>query len=156
MTALGDFTAGDVLTAADMNAIGTWSTYTPSLTASITNPSLGTGFSASGHYAQIQDIVHVMVFIVFGSGASAGNGDYRVSLPITPDTTNNAGSINGTIWLYDSSSAIGYGGIPSDANVAGYVTMYLEGTSTITVRHNNPFTWTASDQLRLFIRYKAA
>jgi len=29
MTALGAFSAGDVLTAADLNAIGTWTTFTP-------------------------------------------------------------------------------------------------------------------------------
>ena len=77
------FTSGQVLTAAQMNGIGEWTSYTPVLTASVTNPTLGTGSQQLGSFARIQNLIICRFYIAFGaSGTNAGSGSYRVSLPV--------------------------------------------------------------------------
>lgn len=55
----------------------------PVLTATITNPVLGTGGVASSE-ASDNGWISGNGLILFGSGASAGNGTYHVTLPVTP------------------------------------------------------------------------
>jgi hypothetical protein len=77
------FVAGEVLTAADMNGIGEWTSYTPILTATTTNPTLGAGSVATGSYARVQNLIVYKYFVQFGtSGVSAGTGNYKISLPV--------------------------------------------------------------------------
>lgn len=76
MAALGDFSSGDVLTAADLNAIGDWVDYTPALEASTTDP---TYTSADGLYYELNEIVFVR-WIISGF-TSAGSGTYYVTMP---------------------------------------------------------------------------
>ena len=66
MTALGDFTAGDVLAAADLNAIGTWASFTPSFS----NFTLGNGTVDYSRYSRINDVVHVELLVTLGSTSS--------------------------------------------------------------------------------------
>ena len=91
-------TAGQILTADTLNTIGAASvSYTPALTAVTTNPTLGTGSFAGGTYQQIQDRAFVEGAIFFGSsGAAAGTGAYRISVP-------------SAISIKSNNSAIGYG-----------------------------------------------
>ena len=78
------FTAGQVLTAAQLNGIGEWTSYTPVLTAVTTNPNLGSTGGAVGSYARIQNYIVYRYSIAFGgTGISAGSGVYKVSLPVT-------------------------------------------------------------------------
>lgn len=64
-----------------------WQAWTPALTASTTNPTLGSGSSAVGRYVQNGTTVIGWAHIAFGSsGTNAGSGTYRVSLPVTPKT----------------------------------------------------------------------
>ena len=99
------FVAGDVLTAADMNGIGEWTSYTPVLTASTTNPTLGTGSTVIGSYARIQDLIIYRFYIGFGSsGVNAGSGFYYVSLPVTANQFGNFFTASsGQTAFYDSS-----------------------------------------------------
>lgn len=60
-----------------------WDSYTPALTASTTNPTLGAGSSASGTYLQYGHKIGGEGDILFGSsGVVAGSGSYAVSLPV--------------------------------------------------------------------------
>jgi hypothetical protein len=68
-TQLGDFTAGQILTADDMNDIATWTTFTPSFTG-IT---LGTGSSNTGQYCQLNEILFIRTRTVLGTGGSFTN-----------------------------------------------------------------------------------
>lgn len=78
------FTAGQVLTAAQMNGIGEWTSYTPVLTAVTTNPNLGSTGGGVGSYARVQNYIVYRFAITFGgTGISAGSGVYKVSLPVT-------------------------------------------------------------------------
>ena len=101
MATLGTFTAGQVLTAAELNDIGTWQTYTPVLSAATTNPNLGSTAVIEGHYAQINDIViFTFRFDSGGTGISAGSGEYRVSLPVNAATS--GFSSFGSGWVYSA------------------------------------------------------
>ena len=74
-------------------SLGTWvvlgkmltATYTPTLTATTTNPTLGSGGSASGRYTMYGGkFVTCRGTIAFGtSGTNAGSGQYLIALPFS-------------------------------------------------------------------------
>ena len=68
-TQLGDFTAGQILTAADLNAIATWTTFTPSFTG----VTLGTGSSNTGQYCELNNILFIRTKTILGTGGSFTN-----------------------------------------------------------------------------------
>lgn len=156
MTALGDFSSGDVLTAADLNAIGTWQDYTPTWTATVSDPDVGAG-SLNGRYCQINDLVIGQVYIQTGSGYDRGEGYYKISVPVTPSTSNDDNAICGQAWLYDSSGAIAdylmLRFTSGDVNLQGYV---IDRSGAFGWAHNIPFTVGQNDQMRLMFSYKAA
>lgn len=67
---------------------GAWTAYgspTTILTASTTNPTLGTGSSAVAAYKQVGKVVHFRIEVVCGtSGVAAGSGTYQFLLPVAP------------------------------------------------------------------------
>jgi len=83
MTALGDFTSGDVLTAADLNAIGTWSDWTANFRSQT-----GTYTSADTQYARytkINDIVIASAFFrILNNTGGADSAEF--DLPVTAAT----------------------------------------------------------------------
>ena len=68
-TQLGDFTAGQILTAADLNLIATWTTFTPSFTG----VTLGTGSSNTGQYCELNNILFIRTKTILGTGGSFTN-----------------------------------------------------------------------------------
>lgn len=73
-------TAGDVIQASD---IGSWTSYTPSWTASTTNPAIGNG-TITGRYQVIGGTTcHFYVKITMGTTTTYGTGYWIVSLPVT-------------------------------------------------------------------------
>ena len=146
-------TSGQVLTAATLNTIGAaWETYTPALTASTTNPTLGTGSSVTGRYGQVNKIVCGQGQINFGtSGVGAGSGLYFVSLPITAQSS---GKVIGQFQIYDSSAlAVYIGTLISDTTTRSL--MYYNNPSSV-ITNAAPFTWAASDFIRYTFQYEAA
>jgi hypothetical protein len=154
------FVANTVLTAAQLNGIGEWTSYTPVLTATTTNPTLGTGSSATGAYARIQNLIVYNFQILFGtSGVVAGVGDYRVSLPVTANATSAFYTItNGQTSFFDNS-----------ANVVYFANAWLGTTTTLsilyqtafnssmnTVSATNPVIPAANDAISGLIIYRAA
>ena len=146
-------TSGQVLTAATMNTIGAaWETWTPALTASTTNPTLGTGSSQTGRYGRINKIVIGQGQISFGTaGVAAGNGFYYVSAPVNFLTV---GAIVGTWQGYDSSAGTVYFGFLVTDTVSRCVLYYNNPASVIT--NAAPWTWAASDFIRVSYSYEAA
>lgn len=136
---------------------GAWTSYTPVLTASNSNPTLGTGSSAQGAYIQVDKFVVAQFRIAFGtSGTAAGNGIYYVSLPVAPIAS----------W---ANRVIGNGELSHDT-VGQPVTMRVEGTNTrmymsfpatwpagtiASVTHINLWAWDASDIIEGTIVYQA-
>ena len=73
------------LNALGIPVTGPYTAYTPSLSGSSSNPTLGAGSSATGYYSQQGKRVWGYGQIVFGSsGTNAGSGFYGVALPVEP------------------------------------------------------------------------
>lgn len=68
-TQLGSFVSGAILTAADLNDIATWTTFTPSFTG----VTLGTGASNTGQYCILNKILFIRTKTVLGTGGSFTN-----------------------------------------------------------------------------------
>jgi hypothetical protein len=131
-----------------------WDSYTPTLKAGTTDPTLGTGATVQGFYSRVGRIVHGGVRIVFGSDMSAGSGAYGVTFPVPPRALNIP---FGTAWLLDNSagSSSTTTGVLLRATVNGEITMriYYNGAS---VSHSTPWAWAQSDDIRLLFTYEAA
>ena len=128
---------------------GEWSDYSPSWTASVSNPSIGDG-SIVGRFYQFGKTVQVYIKITVGSTTALGSGAWRLSLPISAQ--NNYNSIfnavlsdNGSRW-YQATAFNGY-----DAN-PNYVTLYY---SDAPVNDTAPFTWTNGDSFVITGTYEA-
>lgn len=66
-----------------------WQTYTPSWTASVTNPALGNG-ALTGSYTKVGHSCHVVIMLTIGSTTNKGSGTYKFSLPVTAATVTNS------------------------------------------------------------------
>lgn len=75
--------AGEFVRAADVIP-DNWTSYTPDWTAVTTPPALGNG-SLTGQYIQVGSLVWVTISLVAGSTTTFGSGQYRFSLPVTPE-----------------------------------------------------------------------
>ena len=151
---------GQILTAAIMNQIGAASvTYTPTLTAATTNPTLGTSSFSSGTYIQIQKLVVARFTIRFGTGPTAGSGTYRIALPVTAATTQVYYQNElGNVLIRDDSTQFSYSCTAYQAT-----TTYMElaypatyGGALANVANNAPWTWAANDSISGLIVYEAA
>jgi len=146
--------AGQILTAAKLQEIGAvWETWTPVLTASITNPTLGTGGSTGGRYARVNKTVFGNAFIVFGtSGTNPGNGFYFCSLPIAAQS--NTWPMGGG-WILDSSASLERH-IEITPDTVNRVGLWIDNSTNFALSSGNPWPWGASDQIRFSFCYEAA
>lgn len=145
-----------VVTAIEGAAGGTWTSWTPALTAATTNPTLGTGSSVDGRYFQIGKLVIASFTIQFGtSGFSAGSGEYRVSLPVAADTTNlTAGAPMGFASGFNPKGAYSAMRVSSTT-----VRFWIETAGTYlssTTSGGGADTWGSGSQLWGVLTYEAA
>lgn len=68
-------------------ATGAWVSYTPSWTASTTNPTLGNG-TVVGRYALAGKVCHVTIRLIPGSTTTFGTGTYLFGVPFTAASAN--------------------------------------------------------------------
>jgi hypothetical protein len=129
----------------DLHAVDTysngswgWQTYTPTITGATTNPTLGTGGSATGRFQIDDKTVTVAGTIHFGTGATFGSGTYSISLPL-PVSGSAAGIMGGQVVVYPGGSFWGMGwALPAGSafqifisgSSTGAGTALLTGTST--------------------------
>lgn len=146
--------AGEILAAQRLEDLGGPITpFTPTLTAVTTNPTLGTGGTAAMSWSRQGDLVVGRFHVQFGtSGVSAGSGEYFLDLPVTADPGGLGRLVLGAGWLIDSSDSTSTGIKLAVVDLAlsqdpggDTIRLMLEGNRT--VRHNNPWTWAASDEL---------
>ena len=145
------YSSGDVLTAADLNAIGGWQTYTPTLT----------NISGTIDFARFCEINETVVVHFSMTLDAAVTGTVAVEAPVEF-----AGFLGGT----------GEGQIPLgtalaiDASSGNYgAPMFVKARSTQQFRFtdfsvasgtnqtadaNTPFTWASGDRLRFSATYK--
>lgn len=148
-------TSGQVLTAATLNTIGAvWETYTPALTASTTNPNLGTTGSAVGRYARINKIVIGQATFTFnGTGIAAGSGFYFCSVPITAQNSGAAVGVSNAIDVSTFASIQNSLVLDTTTRVLGIGT---GGASLAGSIQNSTYVWAAGDLIRFTFCYEAA
>lgn len=136
-----------------------WSTFTPNLYASTTNPTLGDGTS-QGRYASIGSTIVAEIKIVGGSvGFSRGSGTYSISLP-TNAIASNFQPV-GSVVMYDSGPNITYFGkaIFADDETDRVQLFMHSQVSTfdqgVAVTDSTPFLFGANDQILVQITYEA-
>ena len=133
-----------------------WTSYTPTLTASTTNP---TNWTQTGYYMQAGKLVHVKGALTAGASMTAGSGAYRIALPVNANTTLPDVKMSGSVWLYDSSTGNAASHYIVYGAAAGYVQLVGAGGAAggLTVVSNSaPWTWAASDLIQFAFTYEAA
>lgn len=131
-----------------------WTPYTPVLTASTTNPTLGTGATVNGSWTRSGRTVTVNGNFVFGTGATAGSGTYRISLPVTAKTLSGGFHV-GAAFGNDTSANNGVDGVSRIGAGGGWDKAELM-LFNVLVTATNPFTWAATDIISFTITYEAA
>lgn len=114
-------TEGDVQFASGVNVdVGAWLTYTPTFTASTTNPTVGNG-SLTGRYIYLnKHTVQAIFKFVGGSTSTKGSGAYTFSLPITAAASDGNGAV-GSLRALDAGVAtrVGVVSLVSSTTVQG-------------------------------------
>ena len=131
-----------------------WTSYTPTLTASTTNP---TNWTQTGYYARVGKLVIAKGTLTAGGAMTAGSGTYRIALPVNAQTALGNAVLEGSTYLYDNSTGNAYSiAVPYAANTAYIQLVYGTGGTVATVAHNAPWTWAASDSIQFAFSYEAA
>jgi len=153
--------AGEVVTASQFNAnlrdfgrafSDAWTSYTPTLTASTTNP---TNWTQTGYYMQVGKLVVAKFRLAAGASMTAGSGTYRVALPVNAAYTAGTEFASGGVEMWDASANTIQIGIASPRNTA-YLQITYPGTTTNTVGNAAPWTWAANDTITGTLTYEAA
>lgn len=155
--------AGEVPTATNFNdnlrdfARGftdAWTAYTPTLTASTTNP---TNWTQIGYYMRVGKLVNVKGTLTAGGSMTAGSGTYRIALPTNANTTVANAMCAGSVYVYDSSAAVAHStGIPYVANAAYVQLIHATGGAASIYSNTVPWTWAANDYIQFAFSYEAA
>lgn len=142
--------------AAKLTTPGAWTSYTPALTASTTNPTLGTGATAAGYYTQVGKLVVGKFAFVMGSTFSGGSGTYRVSRPVTGNA--NGSRSEGSVFLYDASGNLVTAGILNGNASNSFFELYYTGATAgaYFATATTPWTWAVSDIINGSFWYEAA
>ena len=136
-----------------------WTTYTPTWTASITNPVLGNG-TVFGRYKQRGKTIDVRILLILGSTTTIGSGVYFLSLPVDASDGNTGGMISHG-WVIDSSTGAYYhifcdsGDAVSKITMRSIVTNSTFGTLD-NVTSTTPMTFTNSDVINIAFSYEVA
>lgn len=148
MAVLGTFVAGQILTAAELNAISTWTTFTPSWT----NLTVGNGTN-TGRYSTVNKIMYVQTAFTMGSTSAMGT-DPTLTLPASATMDTTAQAAFGVCTIEDTGTAtfVGICFRPSTTGVRVYVNNVSATYQTLTsITSTVPMTWTNTD--RLFMNF---
>lgn len=144
---------GNILTAAQLNTIGaTGNAYTPTWTASTTNPVINNG-TISGNWVRVNKWIFGQIFIVVGSTTNVGSGFYRFSVPVAISGNNN---LCADLHLLDGSAGFtAYNGFGIPVTPGGTLVEFrTHGAGTFT--QAVPIPLGNTDQIRIRFFYEAA
>lgn len=155
---LRTWAAGEDITATLLNAqfrdplkeIGdAWTTYTPVLTGSVSNPNLGTTGSIVGEYIEAGKLIMGHIRITFaGSSVGVGSGVYAVTVPT---------SVAGTAVPRAVGSCVFERGGTFFARTPFFVSATALGlTDGLGNRLGSTTAWAAGDEIDIEFRYEAA
>ena len=147
VTELGSFSAGQILTATDLNDIATWTDYTPSFAGGVT---VGNGTWAAG-YAIVNKILFFQGKFTLGS-TSAITGNVTLTVPDSRTLFNNTEIVGNVRMTVGSGSDVFLGTITENGstavrvNVSDSSSTYL-GSSQITA--TIPATWQSNNTMSI-------
>ncbi|PJN24068.1 hypothetical protein [Kitasatospora sp. CB02891] len=141
-------------------APGDWTAYTPTWTASVTNPVVGAGGSLTGRYTVIGKSVTVLISLLAGSATTYGNGEWAFSLPFAAANIGTAarqwlgaalGIVPGSAYWPGTSQ------VESNTSVVRALSpMTAAGSANARWAAAVPQTWASGHQLNIEITYEAA
>lgn len=133
-------TVKDIYYAGVING-GSLTSWTPALTASVTNPTIGTGGTSVGSWMRVGKLVLASFAYTFGTtGQNPGSGIYALSLPIAA-----AGQLTSSVVLNDSSPAAVKTALATLSTTLTFA--MFENAAGAYVQNNSPFTWAAGDSI---------
>lgn len=121
-------------------ALGEWTSYTPALTGSVSNP---TNYTANGRYTIVGNTVHFVAHFSFGGASTFGSGFWLVSLPQSILLSGFYPAFN--VFCYDASLNKRYVGLSEP--FTGTTVYLLETISGAAITNVSPFTWASGDYL---------
>lgn len=129
-----------------------WTTYTPTWTATTSNPSIGDG-TLAGRYKAIGKTVAFNIRVMMGTTTTYGSGNWQFGLPINSQSGTNV--VVPTTYLNDG---VGwYYGIANNGYLGGTSNITpLYGSTTVTpITPTNPFTWGSNDTIAINGTYES-
>ena len=136
-----------------------WQSYTPTWTATTTNPSIGNG-TLAGRYVRYGNVCTYILKLLAGSTTTFGSGNWSFSLPL--NAANNAGlefigvahMREAGVGYYERTVRIVPSGSSND-KVSHFVALEA-GTTSERLSSTVPFTWGNLDLLSFEITYEIA
>lgn len=139
----------------NLNALGTWTSYTPTWTAASVNPTIGNG-TRVGRYISVGKTVIFEIQFTMGNTTSFGTGAYSIALPVAAarqDLT-----FHGSIRDVGSSNSY-----PIKGELTGSATTMIlrqwsttAGNQFASVGPSTPFTFANTDIISISGTYEAA
>jgi hypothetical protein len=126
--------------------------YTPTWTASSVNPAIGDG-TLVGEYTRKGDSITLTINLSIGSTTTMGTGDWRFSVPISPNLPTSGAIQTGIARMLDTGTAR-HVGIARLLNGGTYLEIEATGATLDLVDTNSPFTWAQNDTLLIQITYQ--
>lgn len=156
---------GEVVTAAYMNTevrdaftglMATWTTYSPQLTGTVTNPA--TFAATGGRWLQVGKTVLWKSYFQWGGSTTNGSGGYAVLLPATPENTMGAGYRHcGRGTIFHSVAVYDFTWQTSGANPATlFYVAAVGGSPMSTLGATAPITFASGDTLSVGGIFEAA
>ena len=129
-----------------------WTSYTPTLTASTTNP---TGWTQTGYYMQVGKLVVAKFVVTAGASFTAGSGTYQIRLPVNANLT--VGDLEVCFLRINWSGGSGYGHAYLVTGQPTYIRMGYRSSLTALANITNaaPGTWASGSFIRGTIVYEA-
>lgn len=154
-----DFQVDNDLSVYGRLRLPSWGAYQPALTATSSNPNMGTSPTRHGRWKRIDDTIDATIRMAFGTGGSvaAGSGTYQFSLP-TPCRDEAFQIVIGHGYILDNSAntrVLVNAVVPSSSNTL--FELVLQQVIDHVVDNNSPWIWAASDLAFVgALRYEAA
>lgn len=144
MATFGTFTVGQVLTAAELNAAGAWTTFTPSWT----NLTVGNA-TQDFKYSLFNKIMFIRGRLTFGTTTTMGT-DPSFTIPASATAVTNS---LGLAELNDFGTGVFVGHWRTSGTTVNLRTWNAAGTyvQRATVTATVPYTWATGDQIDLSI-----
>ena len=145
--------AGEVVSAAEMNTEvrdaltgvqAAWTAYTPTWTATTTNPTLNNG-TLVGKWQRLGKTYLYRINLTMGSTTAFGTGSYLFALPAAVHADYTAGNHMGNGVLLD----VGVNWNQAAAAWNSSTQIFVLATSNLQVSNTVPFTWGSGDKLSL-------